>query len=85
MPLSTWPQTVYCPSRKPASPKQMKNWLLALSGFGVRAIDAAAAHVRLAENSALRFGKSEPLVPVPLGSPPWAMKPGITRWNTTPS
>src|SRR4051794_35472556 len=40
IPLSTWPHTVYWPSRKPASPKQMKNWLLALSGLGVRAIDA---------------------------------------------
>ena len=27
----------------------------------------------------------EPLVPVPVGSPPCAMNPGITRWNTTPS
>ncbi len=25
------------------------------------------------------------LAPVPVGSPPWAMKPGMTRWNTTPS
>src|SRR5205085_3814079 len=32
MPLSTSPQTVYWPSRKPASPKQMKNWLFDLSG-----------------------------------------------------
>ncbi len=36
-------------------------------------------------NSALRSGSSLPPVPVPVGSPPWAMKPGITRWNTTPS
>ena len=25
-----------------------------------------------------------PLVPVPVGSPPCAMKPGITRWNLMP-
>ena len=37
------------------------------------------------ENSCLMFGLDEPEVPVPVGSPPWAMKPGITRWNTTPS
>ena len=29
MPLSTTPQTVYCRSRKRASSKLMKNWLLA--------------------------------------------------------
>jgi hypothetical protein len=36
-------------------------------------------------NSALRSGLSEPPMPVPVGSPPCAMKPSITRWNTTPS
>src|SRR6476660_7517830 len=83
IPLSTWPQTVYCPSRKPASPKQMKNWLLALFGSGVRAIDAVPRTCGSRLNSAFRFGRSEPLVPVPVGSPPWAMKPGITRWKGT--
>ena len=37
------------------------------------------------ENSALRSGLDEPPVPVPVGSPVCAMKPGITRWKTTPS
>ena len=37
------------------------------------------------ENSALRLGFLEPPPPVPVGSPPWAMKPAITRWKTTPS
>ena len=32
MPSTTWPQTVYCLSRKRASSKQMKNWLLAECG-----------------------------------------------------
>src|SRR3954453_21971961 len=40
MPLSTSPQTVYWLSRKPASSKQMKNWLLALFGSEVLAIEA---------------------------------------------
>ena len=30
-------------------------------------------------------GLSEPPVPVPVGSPVWAMKPGMTRWKTIPS
>jgi len=32
MPSITCPHTVYCRSRNVASSKQMKNWLLALSG-----------------------------------------------------
>ena len=60
----------------------MKNWLLALFGFGVRAIEAVPRTCGSSLNSALRLGWSEPLVPVPVGSPPCAMKPGITRWNT---
>jgi hypothetical protein len=35
------------PSRKRASSRQMKNWLLALSGTWLRAIEQDAAHVRL--------------------------------------
>ena len=47
MPSITLPQTVYCLSRKRASSKQMKNWLLALFGLCARAIDSGAAHMRL--------------------------------------
>src|SRR3546814_2372797 len=39
MPSVTAPQTVYWPSRKRASSKQMKNWLSALFGFWARAIE----------------------------------------------
>src|SRR5215831_15112183 len=39
MPSITAPQTVYCPLRKGASSKQMKNWLSAESGFCARAIE----------------------------------------------
>ena len=63
----------------------MKNWLLAEFGLEVRAIEQTPRTCGSLENSAFRFGLSEPPEPVPVGSPPWAMKPGITRWNTTPS
>ena len=36
-------------------------------------------------NSAGRFGRSDSPVPVPVGSPVWAMKPSMTRWKTMPS
>ena len=85
MPLSTWPQTVYWPSRNSASSKQMKNCELALSGTCVRAIEQVPRVCGSLLNSALRSGLSLPLMPVPVGSPPCAMKPGITRWKTTPS
>ena len=44
---------------------------------------AGAAHMRLLGELLLRFGFLEPPVPVPVGSPPCAMKPSMTRWNTT--
>src|SRR6185312_12194420 len=81
MPSVTSPQTVYWPSRKRASSKQMKNWLLAEFGLAVRAIEQAPRTCGALENSAGRFGRSDPPLPVPVGSPPWAMKPGITRWK----
>ena len=45
-------------------------------GVGLRAIDTVPRTCGAFENSALRSGRSDPLVPVPLGSPPCAMKPG---------
>src|SRR5688500_3530786 len=85
MPLSTSPQTVYWLSRKVASSRQMKNWLLALSGSDVRAIEQTPRTCGSELNSAFKLGRSDPPMPMPLGSPPWAMKPGITRWKMTPS
>ena len=85
MPSITSPHTVYWPSRKPQSSKQMKNWLLALFGLDERAIEAVPRTCGSPLNSAARSGLSDPLMPVPVGSPPWAMKPSITRWNTTSS
>ena len=37
-PSTSCPTTVYCPSRKVAGAKSMKNWLLALSGLWLRAM-----------------------------------------------
>ncbi|MNI75768.1 hypothetical protein D3C73_1319500 [compost metagenome] len=36
-------------------------------------------------NSPFRSGSSLPPAPVPWGSPVWAMKFGMTRWNFSPS
>src|SRR3546814_1331621 len=74
MPSVTSPQTVYCRSRKVASPKQMKNWLLAEFGFDVRAMEQTPRTCGSAENSAFRSGFSDPPMPVPVGSPPCAMR-----------
>src|SRR5476651_406361 len=84
MPDVTLPHTVYWPSRKFASLKQMKNWLRALPGSLERAIDVTPRPCGSLLNSA---GRRSPMPPMPLpsGSPVWAMKPSITRWNTTPS
>jgi hypothetical protein len=52
----TSPQTVYWPSRKVASSRQMKNWLLALLGSEVRAIEHGAAGVRLFRELGFQVG-----------------------------
>jgi len=79
MPDVTSPHTVYWRSRKRASSKQMKNWLLALFGALVRAIEQTPRTCGTSLNSAFRSGRSLPPVPVPLGQPPCAMKLGMTR------
>src|SRR5271156_632683 len=56
IPETTLPQTVYCRSRKCASPKQMKNCELAESGLDARAIDTVPRLCGSALNSALRSG-----------------------------
>ena len=85
MPSITLPHTVYWRSRKRASEKQMKNCEFAECGKLVRAIEQVPRTCGSALNSALRSGSSEPPEPVPVGSPVWAMKPSMTRWNGTPS
>ncbi len=80
MPSITRPHTVYWRSRKLASSKQMKNWLSAELGDCARAMDTAPRVCGSLLNSALSFWP-EPPMPVPVGSPVWAMKPSMTRWN----
>ena len=75
MPEVTWPKTVYWPSRNGAGAKQMKNWLSALSGLCARAMPTVPRRKCAWLNSAWSFWP-EPPVPVPVGSPVCAMKPG---------
>src|SRR3990167_415752 len=84
MPDVTLPHTVYWPSRKFESLKTMKNWLRALLGSLVRAIETTPRTCGSFENSAFSSSPMPPL-PVPFGSPVWAMKPSMTRWKTMPS
>ena len=62
----------------------MKNWLCALLGSLVRAIDTVPRTCGSLLNSAGSLSPMPPM-PVPCGSPVWAMKPSITRWKTMPS
>src|ERR1700733_10866555 len=84
IPSITRPHTVYLPSSHGPSSKQMKNWLFAESGLLLRAIEQVPRTCDSGENSAFRLDFFDPPVPVPVGSPVCAMKPGITRWQTTP-
>src|SRR6185312_399873 len=82
MPDVTWPQMVYWPFRCGAGSNMMKNWLFALFGLCERAIPQVPRwNLAESENSARMLSRSLPPVPVPVGSPPCAMKPSITRWN----
>ena len=63
----------------------MKNCELAESGLWLRAIPRVPRKNFSLENSAGMFGRSDLPMPVPVGSPVWAMKPSMTRWNTIPS
>ncbi len=64
----------------------MKNCEFAEFGLDERAMPTVPRlNWALCENSAGMSGRSEPPVPLPFGSPVWAMKPSITRWNFRPS
>ena len=68
----------------------MKNWELAELYACERAMEMVPRVcgklflTLLAENSPLMHWP-EPPVPSPLGSPPWIMKPSMTRWKVRPS
>jgi len=78
---------VYWPSSPWFGANMMKNWLFAVCGSWVRAMPQVPRMKRArlgGENSDCRSGRPmerAPPVPVPVGSPVWAMKPGITRWK----
>ena len=68
MPFTTCPQIVYWPSSDGPGANMMKNWLLPLFGFEVRAMPQVPRRkCRLVVNSAGRSGSFEPPVPVPVG------------------
>src|ERR1700742_5291205 len=67
MPSVTLPQTVYCLSRKRASPKTMKNCELAEFGFDERSMEQMPRTCGSSLTSAGRLGCEEPPVPVPWG------------------
>jgi hypothetical protein len=68
MPSMTLPHTVYCLSRKEASSKQMKNWLLALSGEDERAIEHTPRTCGSALNSPAGWDSSAAGARCPWGS-----------------
>jgi len=84
MPEMTRPRPVYLWSSWKLGASMMKNWLLALFASSPRAMERTPRKCGNALNSAARSGSGEVPLPVPVGSPPWAMKPGITRWKTVP-
>ena len=84
MPEITSPNAVYAPSRWGAASKTMKNWLPAELGSAVRAIDSTPRTCDVSLNSASIVYPGPP-APVPVGSPPWAMKPWMMRWKVTAS
>ena len=93
MPERTSPKAEYWLSRKLESFTTMKNCEEAELGSADRAIETMPRLCGVSLNSALTFVS---LPPVPygregssgflvFGSPPWIMKPGITRWKRVPS
>ena len=80
-------------SRKAESFTQMKNCEPALLGSEERAMERTPRLWGVSLNSALTLCPGPPvpwrsreaLESFVLGSPPWIMKPGMTRWNVVPS
>src|SRR5207249_6019739 len=84
MPSVTRPKTVCLPSSQgAASVVTMKNWLPFVFGPALAMANAPRSTLWSLNSSSNVY--PGPPVPVPVGSPPWIMKSGITRWKTTPS
>ncbi len=77
-PLMTFPKIACFPSSQGVGAKVMKNWLPPVFGpeFAIESIPFALCF-RSGWNSS-RIVYPGPPVPVPVGSPPWIMNPGIT-------
>src|ERR1051326_327466 len=90
IPFVTFPNTVYCLSRHGESEVTMKNCDEALFGSFERAMETMPRTCEMLLNSALIFLPEPPVPQVAgepetvFGSPPWIMKPGMTRWNFVP-
>src|ERR1039458_7842708 len=84
-PSVTSPKTLCLLSSQGVAASVMKNWLPLVFGPAL-AIDRVPALVcfRSLWNSSANLYPGPPR-PVPSGSPPWIMKPGITRWKIVPS
>ncbi|MNR58587.1 hypothetical protein D3C85_1796210 [compost metagenome] len=60
----------------------MKNWLVAELGLEVRAIDSVPRTFFRPLLASLRIGSLVGFCTIcSVKPPPWAMKPGITRWK----
>ena len=62
----------------------MKNWEPLVSGPALAMAMDPISYSPAAGSSSENWYPGPPL-PVPCGSPPWIMKPGITRWKVMPS
>ena len=64
----------------------MKNWLPLVSGPALAMATDPSGYcgAALAGSSSANLYPGPP-VPVPVGSPVWSTKPGMTRWKTTQS
>src|SRR5205085_9290195 len=90
MPLVTCPKTLYWLSSEGASATMTKNCDEALFGSFERAIETIPRLCLIELNSAGTFFPDPPYPHFEVsgdfvfGSPPWIMKPGMTRWNFVP-
>ena len=83
IPLLTLPKTVCFPSRCGVGARVMKNWLPLVSGpaFAILTMPAPVClRLGLISSANGRPQQDSPPRPVPVGSPVWIIKLGMTRW-----